>query len=99
MWTWFQVRTPNPATTHMATPAIGKVVGVPVVDVLEIRQQNNRQAPAKIAHPGLPGRYIDQQRSAGRSERSRAPARGPPRRPTTPLAGPALAGGGPGRSP
>src|SRR5439155_26061879 len=89
-WTWFQLRTPNPTTTHMARLASSQVAGVPVFDLLELRQQDNKPAPAKIAH-GLPGRYIGQQRSAGRSERSQAPGRGPPRKPTTPPAGPALA--------
>src|SRR2546425_7137563 len=45
--TWSQVRTPNPTTRHMATPAIGEVVSVPVFD---LPKENNRPAPAKIAH-------------------------------------------------
>src|SRR2546430_16299959 len=50
-WAWFQVRTPNPTTTHVAMPARGKVVCIPVFHLAEVRQQDNKPAPAKIAQP------------------------------------------------
>jgi len=50
-WTWFQVRTPNAMTTPVAIPASPHVAGAPVVELVERRQQDNRPAPARIAHP------------------------------------------------